>query len=111
MRALTASVQTLQAAGAQLVTGGNALPGPGYRFAHTLLRVEGAEFLQAPEKLQTEAFGNATLAVVAKDVAEVRAILGKLEGNLTGCVYSDTRGSDDALYGEVRRCCGSAWAG
>ena len=101
MRALTTSVQTLQAAGAKLVTGGNALPGPGYRFAHTLLRVEGAEFLRDAEKLQTEAFGNVTLAVVAKDLAEVRAVLEKLEGNLTGCVYSDTRGSDDALYGEV----------
>ena len=41
--------------------------GPGYRFANTLLRVTGA-VLAEPGKLQTEAFGNASLLVVAKDV-------------------------------------------
>jgi NADP-dependent aldehyde dehydrogenase len=28
-------------------------------------------------------------------------VLDHLEGNLTGCVYSDTRGSDDALYSQL----------
>jgi 2,5-dioxopentanoate dehydrogenase len=48
--------------------------------------------------LQTEAFGNATLIVVARDENEVGKILAHLEGNLTGSIYSDTNGSDDLLY-------------
>jgi NADP-dependent aldehyde dehydrogenase len=97
-RALAASVSTLQAAGARLVTGGSAVAAPGYRFCNTLLRVSGAEFLKAPEKLQTEAFGNAALFVVAEGADELAAAMQRLEGSLTGSFYTDTRGSDDTLY-------------
>jgi len=97
-KSLGASVQTLQKAGAKLVTGGSQAQGPGYRFTHTLLRVEGEVFLAHAEALQTEAFGNAALIVTVRDPSQWAAILNKLEGNLTGCVYSDTAGSDDALY-------------
>ncbi len=100
LRSLAASVKTLQEAGAELVTGGKPAS-PGHRFANTLLRVSGAEFLKAPEALQTEAFGNASLFVFAKDVAEMAAIIEHLEGNLTGCVYSDTQGSDDTIYSQL----------
>jgi NADP-dependent aldehyde dehydrogenase len=48
--------------------------------------------------LQTEAFGNAALLVVVRDTEQMAAVLTHLEGNLTGCVYSDTGGADDALY-------------
>jgi NADP-dependent aldehyde dehydrogenase len=51
--------------------------------------------------MQTEAFGNASLFVVADDADQVAAILDALEGNLTGCVYSDTSGSDDAVYDRI----------
>jgi NADP-dependent aldehyde dehydrogenase len=97
-RALASSVDTLQAAGAQLVTGGCAVAAPGYRFCNTLLRASGDRFLAAPETLQTEAFGNAALFVVARDAAQMAAIIQRLDGSLTGCFYTDTRGSDDALY-------------
>jgi len=100
-RALGASVQTWRAAGAHLVTGGAAVAAAGYRFANTLLRASGAEFLARAEALQTEAFGNAALMVVASGPAEVAAIVGVIEGSLTGCVYSDAAGSDDAFYAEV----------
>src|SRR6185369_4275084 len=80
-RSLAASVSTLQAAGAAVVTGGSPLAGN--KFANTLLRASGAQFLASPEKLQTEAFGNASLVVVASDAAEVEKILTHLEGNLT----------------------------
>ena len=65
---LAGSVKTFQAAGAELLTGGGAQAGN--RFANTLLRVSGEKFLAAPEKLQTEAFGNATLIVVVHDAAK-----------------------------------------
>jgi NADP-dependent aldehyde dehydrogenase len=95
-RNLAASVKILQVAGAELVTGGSPLAGN--KFANTLLRVNGAQFLASPEKLQTEAFGNASLVVVVRDAVEAEKILTHLEGNLTGGIYSDTRGGDDALY-------------
>ena len=98
-RNLAASVKTLQAAGAELVTGG--LPLTGNRFANTLLRVSGEKFLSSPEKLQTEAFGNASLAVVVRDAGEAATVINHLEGNLTGGIYSDAGGSDDALYGKL----------
>jgi NADP-dependent aldehyde dehydrogenase len=98
-RNLAASIKTLQMAGAELVAGGSPLAGN--RFANTLLRVSGEKFLAAPEKLQTEAFGNATLAVIVRDTAQASKVLAHLEGNLTGSIYSDTRGLDDALYASL----------
>jgi NADP-dependent aldehyde dehydrogenase len=98
-RNLAASVKALQAAGAELVAGGSPLTGS--KFANTLLRVSGEQFLASPEQLQTEAFGNASLVVVVRDADEAVAVLNELEGNLTGCLYSDTAGSDDALYARL----------
>lgn len=100
-RSLGESVRALQAAGAHLVTGGAALPAPGARFANTLLRVTGAQFLAAPEKLQAEAFGSTALLVVVRDGTEAAAVLARLEGNLTGSLYSDTAGTDEPLYREL----------
>jgi NADP-dependent aldehyde dehydrogenase len=96
---LANGVKALQAAGATLVTGGSLLAGN--KFANTLLRVSGDAFLAAPEKLQTEAFGNASLVVIARDENEVGKILSHLEGNLTGSIYSDTTDADDVLYEKI----------
>ncbi|HUC86281.1 MAG TPA: aldehyde dehydrogenase family protein [Candidatus Acidoferrales bacterium] len=96
---LAASVQALRQAGAELVTGGTPLPGN--RFANTLLHVSGEKFLSAPQNLQREAFGNASLIVVARHADEAAAILSRLEGNLTGSIYSDSDGKDDALYSKL----------
>jgi NADP-dependent aldehyde dehydrogenase len=100
-RSLGARVKELRRAGAEVVTGGSAIEGPGFRHANTLLRVSGARFLAEPHALQTEAFGNVSLAVVVRDEAEALEVLAHLEGNLTGCIYSDTRGSDDVLYAHL----------
>ncbi len=100
-RGLRTSLATLRAAGAHVLTGGEPVNAPGSRFANTLLRVSAAAFLAAPAALQTEAFGNASLLVVARDAAELALVLEHLEGNLTGCIYSDTQGSDDARYQDL----------
>jgi len=63
--------------------------------------VTGAEFLAKPHQLQTEMFGTASLLVVVRDLAEAAAVLNQLEGNLTGSLYSDTAGSDDAAYAKL----------
>ena len=87
VQGLVAAVDTLQRAGAELLTGGEAIEGQGCRFQNTLLRTSGAAFLADPEGLQTEAFGNSNLIVVATDAAEMERIAERLEGNLTGSVY------------------------
>lgn len=98
---LNASIEALQRAGATLVTGGKNVPGNGYRYASTLLRVSGKAFLAKPEELQAEAFGNEVMVVVAADEAELIRVLEHLEGNLTGCVYSAASGADDASYARL----------
>jgi NADP-dependent aldehyde dehydrogenase len=99
--ALTESVSVLKQNGAMLLCGGHALPGPAYRFANTLLRVSAEDFLRQPQKLQTEAFGPVALLVISRDTAQAIGVLKHLEGNLTGTVYSDTAGSDDAEYATI----------
>ncbi|MBI1900221.1 MAG: aldehyde dehydrogenase (NADP(+)) [Planctomycetia bacterium] len=98
---LQENVAALREAGAQLVVGGSSGGGRGHSFANTLLRVSGRQFLQQPEALQTEAFGNTSLLVVAADAAELESVLERLEGNLTGCIYSHTAGNDDELYARL----------
>lgn len=95
---LRRSIAALRRAGAELVVGDTDGGGKGYSRANTLLRASGRQFLDQPEALQTEAFGNASLIVVAEDAEQGAAILDRLEGNLTGCIYSDTGGADDGLY-------------
>ena len=99
-KGLAESVKTLRSAGADLLTAAGDGP-KGARHPNTLLRVAGKQFLAEPHKLQTEAFGAASLCVVVRDAEEAEAVLSHLEGNLTGCIYSDTQGSDDTLYSRL----------
>ena len=99
--ALAASVERLRSAGADVVAGGTVGGGEGHSFANTLLRVSGRQFLASAEALQSEAFGNASLFVLAADVAEASRIVEALEGNLTGSIYSSSAGHDDAAYLEL----------
>jgi NADP-dependent aldehyde dehydrogenase len=96
--ALAESVAALNSAGAQTLVGGTSGDGKGCSFANTLLRVSGSTFLRNPHELEREAFGNVSLAVVADDIEQAVTILNRLEGNLTGCIYSQTAGEDDSLY-------------
>ncbi len=97
-RSLAQSVAALQEAGAELIVGGAVGGGTGCSFNNTLLRVSGSRFLAAPEQLQQEAFGNASLLVVADDAEQAEAICRAFEGNLTGALYTDRAGSDETLY-------------
>jgi NADP-dependent aldehyde dehydrogenase len=100
---LAESVAALRDAGAELLAGGEPLPGSACRFGNTLLRVDAGRFLERPQELQREAFGNATLLVVADAPERLEAIAAAFEGNLTGSLYSARDGSDDALYERVAR--------
>jgi alpha-ketoglutaric semialdehyde dehydrogenase len=95
---LESGVNALVAATATLVTGGKSVDGPGYCYANTLLRATGSQFLSRPHELQREIFGNATMILTVADIKELQSILGLLEGNLTGTIYSAKSGADDTLY-------------
>lgn len=100
-RNLSRAVETLAAAGAEIVAGGRPAGGKGFSFQNTLLRTSGKTFLHRPAELQTEAFGNASLFVFCSGEAELLAVLEQLEGNLTGTIYSDKAGADDGLYAKI----------
>ncbi|MEM8733199.1 MAG: aldehyde dehydrogenase (NADP(+)) [Planctomycetota bacterium] len=99
-KSLTAALTTLTEAGAELLCGGGAVE-DACSVENTLLRVDGKKFVAAPDVFQTEAFGNASLIVVADSVEEMAAVLRSLEGNLTGCVYSAADGRDDEAYDQL----------
>lgn len=101
LKGLDAGVKSLVHAGAKVVTGAAPADGEGYRYKNTLLRTTADEFFKNSEELQREAFGNATLLITAKDVAELQQVIEALEGNLTGSIYSSTTGEDDSIYPEL----------
>lgn len=92
---LREAVQTIADAGATIVTGSNT---DSCKNPNTLLLATADQFLNDPQTFQTEAFGNASLFVVANSPDQLVQILLHLEGNLTGCLYSATSGEDDPLY-------------
>jgi len=100
-KSMARGIETLKSAGAEVIVGGEVGGGTGYSYRNTLLRTTGKQFLANPETMQTEAFGNSSLLVIADDLEQLIAVLGHLEGNLTGSIYSETGGSDDTLYDRV----------
>lgn len=99
--AMAASIDAIRKAGAQLLTGGEIGGGNGFCYRNTLLSVAGKAFLANAEQLQTEAFGNSSLIVIAASPEELLAVTDHLEGNLTGSVYSGAGDQDEALYAKL----------
>ena len=97
-RHLAQAIATWQGHGAEVLVGGYAVEADGYGFANTLARVPDEVFLANASGLQSEAFGTASLFVLARDGAKMAEIAGALEGNLTASIYSGRQGQDDALY-------------
>lgn len=98
---LADAIKTLKGAGATAVVEGGASKGKGFCVPNTLLRATAKQFNADPHAFQTEAFGNASLFVLAENIDEMLTVVEHLEGNLTGCIYSDTKGSDDAAYERI----------
>lgn len=98
---IAAAVDTLVAAGAEVLVGGSVVDGDAFRFANTILTVSAAAFVDDPDSLQTEAFGPVSLIVTARDATEMAAIAGVLEGNLTGGIYSASSSVDDDAYAVI----------
>ncbi|MEM9281225.1 MAG: aldehyde dehydrogenase (NADP(+)) [Verrucomicrobiota bacterium] len=100
-QSLLESHEAIIQAGAEVCCGTGQVEGEAHRIANTLLRVNGHQFLEKPRALQTEAFGNSSLIVVAADLKEAVAVLETLEGNLTASIYSSTSGLDDEAYSRI----------
>ncbi len=98
---LAANLQVLVDAGAELLVGNAAADEQRFCYANTLLKVTAQQFLSDPEVMQTEAFGNSSLLLVAESVDQLVQVVACLEGNLTGCIYSDSEGSDDEAYDRI----------
>lgn len=94
------AIQTLTGAGAEVLAGGGEAASDRCSRPNTWLKATGSQFLKDPEVFQTEAFGNASLAVVADDLDQLVAVIEALEGNLTGCIYSAAQ-EDKAAYDKV----------
>ncbi len=98
---LSSSIRKLKEFGAELLTGGGEPEVGRCAQPNTLLKASASSFLGNPEGFQTEAFGNASLLVVADDIAQLCDVIQSLEGNLTGCIYSATDGSEETDYNQV----------
>ncbi|NZA25117.1 aldehyde dehydrogenase family protein [Luteimonas sp. SJ-92] len=98
-QAVADAVTGLRDAGAELLAGGE-IPADAtaHAFQPTLLQVSGERFLADPHALQSEAFGPVCLVVVADSPEQLQRIAQAMEGNLTGSIYSDTGGADDAAH-------------
>lgn len=101
LAAWAAAIQDLREHGARVITGGTAAEGAALGARATLLEVSGSEFLSHSDALQGEAFGPSTLAVLAETPDQLERVLSRLEGNLTGSIYSHQGGKDDALYARI----------
>jgi len=97
-RSLLSSIQFLTDAGAKLLVGGIKLPGLRCAVANTVMQISGDQFVKDPHVFQTEAFGNAVLVVLCRDLEQIRRVVCSFEGNLTGAIYSSTTGEDDTHY-------------
>lgn len=100
-QSLSKSVKTLVGLGGKLLTGGGEPESDRCAMANTLIRADANAFLSDPEGFQTEAFGNASLMVVAKDVQQLCQSIRHLEGNLTGCIYSSNSGTEETDVKEI----------
>lgn len=100
-KSFAAGVKKLRDTGAELIAGGAEGGGNGFSCSNTLLQATGAQFRSDPAGMQTEAFGNGGLVVVASDIEQMAAIARELEGNLTGCIYSHSDGKDDSAYDQI----------
>ncbi len=98
---LIKAVQVLRQHGAELLCGGEGLPGQAARFANTILRVTARTFLSHAQELQTEAFGPVSLFVSCRDVKEMATVVNNISGSLTGTIYSHPGGADDAAYAVI----------
>jgi NADP-dependent aldehyde dehydrogenase len=98
---LIKAVGVLRQHGAEIVCGGEPLPGSAARFANTILQVSAGTFLRHPQELQTEAFGPVSLFVFCRGIEEMAAVARHIAGSLTGTIYANGGRADDEAYSHI----------
>lgn len=101
--AVCAAVTQLSNSGAQTLAGGKVSDTAHYGYEPTLLKVAGDTFLQNADQLQSEAFGAVCLVVESDSDTQTLEIASALEGNLTGSIYSCSKGSEEETYKKLTR--------
>lgn len=94
-KSLSESIDVLRNAGAEILAGGGPAETQRCAVPNTLLRATAEQFLADPRRFQTEAFGNASLLVVATDTVQMVEVINALEGNLTGSLYTAAEGEEE----------------
>jgi alpha-ketoglutaric semialdehyde dehydrogenase len=100
---LRAAIGRLRAAGARVLVGDGAaaeVDGP-CTHVPTLLEVTAGELVADPAGLVVEAFGNATVLVRCRSLAELEQALACVGGSLGASVYLARSGADDAAFARV----------
>ena len=96
-------LQVLRDAGATVVAQAAADESDRITTQPTLLRVGGETFLNHAALFQTEVFGPCSLLVVTDDIDQTEAVLLRLEGQLTGCLYADDGDGHARVAAVLRR--------
>ena len=101
LQGLSEAVTSLIGSGAEVITGASPADQASFAYQNTVLVVSGDKFISSSTELQREAFGNCSMVVVCADMTELEQLLHKIEGSLTGCIYSATDGSEDSAYDTI----------
>jgi len=101
LEGLVESSARLARGGAELMAGKRQPSGPAFKHNPTLFTLSGKEFLRDPAAFQVESFGTLSLIVKAADKGEMKEIASRLEGHLTGSIYSHNDGRDDRDYAAI----------
>ena len=100
---LVAAIQQVRHAGARIVAGAGEAAAAGGPCSHvpTLLETKAADVCDNPEGLLVEAFGNATVLVSCRSMAELSRALSCVQGTLGASLYAAKDGGDDAAWAEI----------
>ena len=100
-KSLLQSIAFLGSNGATRLTTNSKTDDSRFCCPNALLTTTGENFINNPEAMQTEAFGNASLFVTYQSIDQLVEIIDAMEGNLTGCIYSHTGDLDDSSYRRI----------
>lgn len=98
---ISETVAALKAIGGQQLTQPAELSEGRFCHATTLMSVSAEQFVNNPETCQSEMFGNASLIVRSDSTEQTLQIVAQFEGSLTGTLFADNQGVDDADYDSI----------
>ena len=98
---IAATIEKLVAAGAILLTDNKEHATTRFCHSNSLISIDGESFINNKDIFQSEMFGNASLVIRSRSTEQSKQIIECFEGNLTGCIYTDSQGRDDNDYDQL----------